>query len=65
MCFCFPNYRYAHDEPEAFSAGESYFPEALDHTRFYYPVGRGLEIKISDKLEKLREWNRVSENKRY
>lgn len=59
------DYRYAHDEPEAFAAGESYLPEALQGLRFYQPVARGLEVKISEKLNKLREWNRVSTNKRY
>jgi len=59
------DYRYAHDEPNAFSAGESYLPEALNGIRFYYPVERGLEVKISEKLSKLREWNRVSIDKRY
>ncbi len=59
------DYRYAHDEPEAFAAGESYLPEALDGTRFYRPVGRGLELKISDKLEYLEACNVNSLRKRY
>lgn len=58
-------YRYAHDEDGAFAAGESYFPQALDGTRFYYPVERGLEIKISEKLRRLRERNQQSDKKRY
>lgn len=49
------NYRYAHDEPDAYAAGENYFPEDLPKQRYYYPVDRGLEIKIKEKLEKLRK----------
>jgi len=48
-------YRYAHDEPEAYAAGENYFPEGMEGTRYYYPVDRGLEQKIREKLEHLRE----------
>jgi len=59
------SYRYAHDEPEAFAAGESYLPEALHATEFYQPVNRGLEVKIKEKLSKLREWNRQSSTQRY
>lgn len=58
-------YRYAHDEPEAFAAGESYFPEALNGTQFYQPVERGLELKIAEKLRRLRELNRLSDQQRY
>lgn len=47
-------YRYAHDEPEAYAAGESYFPEGMTPKVYYRPVGRGLEIKIRDKLAYLR-----------
>lgn len=48
-------YRYAHNEPEAYAAGENYFPEPLAGSRYYYPVGRGLEIKIAEKLAHLQE----------
>ena len=48
-------YRYAHDEPEAYAAGEQYLPEALQSKRYYYPVSRGLEIKIAQKLAHLRQ----------
>jgi len=58
-------YRYAHDEPDAFAAGENYFPEALANERFYTPVARGLEQKIGAKLDHLRELNRHSSKKRY
>ena len=47
-------YRYAHDEPEAYAAGESYFPEAMPEINYYQPVERGLEIKIKEKLAHLR-----------
>jgi putative ATPase len=47
-------YRYAHDEPDAYVAGENYFPEALGSRRYYQPVPRGLEIRIAEKLARLR-----------
>jgi putative ATPase len=48
------DYRYAHDEPDAFAAGETYFPEGIEPRRYYRPVPRGLEIKIAEALEKRR-----------
>ncbi len=51
-------YRYAHDEPEGYAAGEDYFPEGLAGRRYYRPVPRGLELKIRDKLEHLAELDR-------
>ena len=51
-------YRYAHDEPGAYAAGENYFPEAMGERRYYHPVPRGLENKIVDKLNHLRELDR-------
>jgi putative ATPase len=48
-------YRYAHDEPGAYAAGENYFPEAMPKKIYYHPVDRGLEIKIKEKLEHLRQ----------
>jgi len=48
-------YRYAHDEPDAYAAGESYFPETMPEMYYYQPVERGLEIKIKEKLAHLRE----------
>ena len=51
-------YRYAHDEPEAYAAGESYFPEGMAAVRYYRPVERGLEIRIAEKLAHLRELDR-------
>jgi len=46
-------YRYAHDEPDAYAAGEDYFPENLEPRQYYQPVPRGLELKIRDKLDHL------------
>ncbi len=48
------NYRYAHDEPGAYASGETYLPDTLQGRRFYHPVERGLEIKIREKLARLR-----------
>ena len=58
-------YRYAHDEPEAFAAGESYMPEALHGTRFYEPELRGLEQKLAEKRAYLDRLNAESERQRY
>lgn len=46
-------YRYAHDEPEAYAAGEDYFPDELEPRQYYQPVPRGLELKIGEKLRHL------------
>ena len=48
-------YRYAHDEPDAYAAGERYLPDEMDDVRFYRPRKRGVEAKIADRLAKLRE----------
>jgi putative ATPase len=48
-------YRYAHDEPEGYAAGEQYFPEEIGKRTYYHPVPRGLEIKIGEKLAFLRQ----------
>ena len=48
-------YRYAHDEPEAYAAGEDYFPEEMPRVEFYRPTPRGLEGKIGERLAHLRE----------
>ena len=47
-------YRYAHDEPDAYAAGENYFPDNMEHRQYYQPVNRGLEIKIAEKLDRLK-----------
>ncbi|WP_325893344.1 replication-associated recombination protein A [Grimontia sp. NTOU-MAR1] len=57
-------YRYAHDEPNAYAAGESYFPEEMKGTRYYQPVNRGMEIKIAEKLAFLDQLNANSPRKR-
>lgn len=49
------NYRYAHDEPEAYAAGENYFPDDMPPTDFYQPTAYGLEAKIAEKLTHLRQ----------
>ena len=48
-------YRYAHDEPDAFAAGEHYFPDDMPHHEDYDPPPRGLEKQIREKLKTLRE----------
>jgi len=48
-------YRYAHNEPGAYAQGETYLPENLAGQRYYEPVNQGLEIKIREKLERLRK----------
>ena len=49
------HYRYAHDEPDAYAAGENYFPDAMAKKQYYQPVPRGLEIKITEKLQWLQQ----------
>jgi putative ATPase len=56
-------YRYAHDEPEAYAAGETYFPEGLGQRRYYRPVDRGLEIRIGERLAHLRDLDRLARGK--
>jgi putative ATPase len=63
-------YRYAHDEINAFAAGENYFPEALakgnsSHTCLYQPTERGLEKKLKEKLDYLNQLDRNSHDQRY
>lgn len=50
-------YRYAHDEPNAYAAGENYFPDGMAAPNWYQPVPRGLEIKIAEKLAILQRWD--------
>ena len=59
------DYRYAHDEEGGYAAGENYFPEALKDSRYYFPVERGLEKQIREKLDYLRGLDRASAEKRY
>jgi putative ATPase len=49
------DYRYAHDEPDGYAAGENYWPEGLAPQRWYEPVSRGLELRIGERLRALRE----------
>ncbi|MEH8063727.1 replication-associated recombination protein A [Gallibacterium anatis] len=58
------NYRYAHDEPNAYAAGENYFPEPLKGTRLYFPNERGMEIKIKQKLDWLAQLNEEAKHKK-
>ena len=51
------DYRYAHDEQDAFAAGEDYFPEGMPAVEWYQPSARGMEIRIREKLEELRRLN--------
>jgi len=52
------DYRYAHDEPDGYAAGERYLPDQMPDRRYYKPVPRGLEIKIGEALEARRERDR-------
>ncbi|WP_446728723.1 AAA family ATPase, partial [Pantoea vagans] len=58
-------YRYAHDETNAYAAGEVYFPQELASARYYTPTQRGLEGKIGEKLSWLAEQDQNSPTKRY
>ena len=58
-------YRYAHDEANAYAAGECYFPEALKTARYYQATANGLEGRIGEKLERLRDLDRHSSRRRY
>jgi putative ATPase len=49
------DYRYAHDEPDAYAAGERYLPDEMPDRRYYRPVPRGLELKISEALARMRD----------
>ncbi len=53
------HYRYAHDEPEGYAAGERYFPDQMDERRYYSPSDRGLEARIAERLAHLRALDRA------
>jgi len=55
-------YRYAHDEPNAYAAGEQYFPDGMD-TTFYSPTDRGMEARIGEKLKFLRSLDEAAGKK--
>jgi len=57
-------YRYAHDEPEAYAAGEEYFPEEMPQVSFYEPTPRGLESRIAERLAHLRELDAKAKRKK-
>ncbi|MDQ3196179.1 MAG: replication-associated recombination protein A [Pseudomonadota bacterium] len=57
-------YRYAHDEPEAYAAGENYLPDGVPQPKFYQPTERGLEAKIAERLRHLRELDEQARNKK-
>ena len=54
-------YRYAHDETDGYAAGENYFPDGMTPRSYYQPVARGLEIKIAEKMARLRALDRKVE----
>ena len=56
-------YRYAHDEPEGYAAGEHYFPDEMSPVSYYHPVGRGLETRIAEKLAHLKALDRQAREK--
>jgi putative ATPase len=58
-------YRYAHDEPDAYAAGECYLPPEIAGRHYYQPEPRGLEIRIGDKLEHLQALDQASSKQRY
>jgi putative ATPase len=58
------DYRYAHDEADAFAAGESYLPEGMPAVEWYKPTERGLELRIKEKLAQLRRRNEEARGKR-
>jgi len=55
-------YRYDHDEPNAFAAGQAYFPEKMGEKVYYKPVPRGLEIKIQEKLMQLKALSKIKDS---
>jgi putative ATPase len=57
-------YRYAHDEPDAYAAGENYFPDDMADVKFYKPTPRGLEQKIAERLAYLRSLDEAAKKKR-
>lgn len=58
-------YRYAHHEPNAYAAGENYFPPELKDTQLYFPTERGMEKQIKEKIAWLKSQDELSEIKRY
>jgi len=57
-------YRYAHDEPNAYAAGETYLPDGLEEPGWYRPAPRGLEVRIGEKLAQLKQWDEAAGKRR-
>jgi putative ATPase len=57
-------YRYAHDEPDAYAAGERYLPDGMRDVSFYEPTSRGLEARIRERLDELRELDREASKRK-
>jgi putative ATPase len=57
-------YRYAHDEPDAYAAGETYLPEGMAEPGWYQPVARGMEAKIAERLAWLRSLDEADRKKK-
>jgi putative ATPase len=57
-------YRYAHDEPDAYAAGEQYLPEGMRDPKLYEPTPRGLEGKIGERLKELRKLDREAQQEK-
>lgn len=58
------NYRYAHNEEDAFAAGETYFPDDMPAGKYYHPVPRGLELQIREKLAEMADRNRQHKDRK-
>jgi len=58
------DYRYAHDEPEAYAAGENYFPDGMQPPPLYQPTAHGLEAKIRSRLAELHELDEQARGKK-
>ena len=58
------DYRYAHDEPEAYAAGETYLPDGIEEPGWYQPVARGMEGKIAERLAWLRSLDAAAGKKK-
>jgi putative ATPase len=57
------DYRYAHDEPDAYAAGENYLPDGMPQVEWYQPTDRGLESKIGEKMKELRRRDEAAKKK--
>ncbi len=57
------DYRYAHDEQDAYAVGENYFPDDMGPVKYYHPVPRGMEIRIREKLDEIEQRNRKQKHR--